>query len=86
MPKRAAISATGMSAVLSKARMVLTSFGDSFTGRPPFRPRARAAVKPGDGALADPGAFELGQGGEDVEDEPPGWVLFFRINEVDLSR
>jgi hypothetical protein len=35
MPKRAAISATGMSAVLSKARMVLTSFGDSFTGRPP---------------------------------------------------
>jgi hypothetical protein len=42
MPKRAAISATGISAVLSRARMVLISLGESFAGRPPLRPRARA--------------------------------------------
>jgi hypothetical protein len=46
MPKRAAISATGISAVLSNARIVLTSLGESFAGRPPVRPRARAAFRP----------------------------------------
>jgi hypothetical protein len=38
-------------------------------GRPPWRPRARAGGQPGGGAFADEVAFELGQGGEDVEDE-----------------
>ena len=46
MPKRAAISATGTSAVLSRARMVLISLGESFAGRPPLRPRARADLRP----------------------------------------
>ena len=46
MPKRAAISATGISAVLSRARMVLISLGESFAGRPPLRPRARADLRP----------------------------------------
>ncbi len=46
MPKRAALSPTWILTVLSKARIVFTSFGDSFTGRPLFRLRARAAVKP----------------------------------------
>src|ERR1035437_5798689 len=41
MPKRAAISATGISAVLSRARMVLISLGESLEGRPPLRPLAR---------------------------------------------
>src|ERR1017187_9033464 len=45
-PKRAAISATGMSAALSSARMVLISLAESLAGRPPFRPRARAAFRP----------------------------------------
>src|ERR1700683_4055300 len=45
-PKRAAISATGMSAVLSSAWMVLISLAESLAGRPPFRPRARAAFRP----------------------------------------
>ena len=38
-------------------------------GRPPWRPRARAAASPAAGAFADEVAFELGQGGEHVEDE-----------------
>jgi hypothetical protein len=38
-------------------------------GRPPWRPRARAAANPSGGAFADQVAFELSQGGEDVEDE-----------------
>ena len=46
IPKRAAISATGISAVFSRARMVLISLAESFGGRPPLRPRARAALRP----------------------------------------
>jgi len=46
MWKRAAISATRISADLSRARMVLISLGVSFGGRPPVRPRALAAVRP----------------------------------------
>jgi hypothetical protein len=38
-------------------------------GRPPRRPRARAAANPAVVAFADEVAFELGQGGEDMEDE-----------------
>jgi hypothetical protein len=38
-------------------------------GRPPRRPRARAAASPAGGAFADEVAFEFGQGGEHVEDE-----------------
>jgi hypothetical protein len=45
-PKRAAISPTGISAVLSRARIVLMSLRESFAGRPPLRPRARAALRP----------------------------------------
>jgi hypothetical protein len=41
----------------------------STEGRPPRRPRARAAARPAPGAFADEVAFELGEGGEDVEDE-----------------
>jgi len=40
-------------------------------GRPPPRPRARAAARPGHGALADELALELSQAGEHVEDQPP---------------
>ena len=46
MPKRAAISTTGISAVLSRVRMVLVSLGESFAGQPPLRPRARADLRP----------------------------------------
>jgi hypothetical protein len=46
MPKRAAISATGISAVLGRARMVLISLAESVAGRPPLRPQARAALRP----------------------------------------
>jgi hypothetical protein len=35
-----------MSEPLSRERIVLISFGESFAGRPPLRPRARAAFKP----------------------------------------
>lgn len=46
MWKRAAISDTGMSADLSRARIVLISLAESFGGQPPVRPRARAALRP----------------------------------------
>jgi hypothetical protein len=39
----------------------------STDGRPPWRPRARAAASPAGGAFADEVAFEFGQGGEHVE-------------------
>ena len=41
-------------------------------GRPPVRPRARAACRPAVVPLADEGGLELGQGAEDVEDKQPG--------------
>jgi len=44
--KRAAISVTDISCDRSKARIVFTSLGVSLAGRPPLRPRARAALRP----------------------------------------
>ena len=65
--------------------MVLISLGVSFGGRPPVRPRARAA----DGSFPDEVALELGKGGEDVKDEPAGrgdgFDLLGNGLEVDLA-
>ena len=69
--------------------MVLISLGVSFGGLPPVRPRARAAVRPGDGSFPDEVALELGKCGEDVKDEPAGWGDGFDLLgngfEVDLA-
>lgn len=40
------VPATGMSAVLSKARIVTISLGKSLAGRPPCEPRAQVAFRP----------------------------------------
>jgi hypothetical protein len=45
-PNCAAISRTGTSLERSRVRIVFSSLGLSFFGRPPLRPRARAAFKP----------------------------------------
>jgi Tn3 transposase DDE domain len=45
-PNCAAIFCTGTSFERSSVRMVFSSFGLSFFGRPPLRPRARAALRP----------------------------------------
>src|ERR1700738_4768738 len=42
----AAMSCTGTSFERSSVRMVFSSLGLSFFGRPPLRPRARAALRP----------------------------------------
>src|SRR5260370_40602046 len=42
----AAMSCTGTSFARSSVRMVFSSLGLSFFGRPPLRPRARAALRP----------------------------------------
>src|SRR5262245_7802173 len=56
---------------LSQCRMsAWASFLASSLGRrPPLWPRARGRVEPGPGPLADEVPLELGQGGEDVEDQ-----------------
>jgi hypothetical protein len=46
IPKRDAISATGISAFLRRPRIVLISLTESLEGRPPVLPRARAALSP----------------------------------------
>ena len=45
-PNCAAISCKGTSFERSNVRIVFSSLGLSFFGRPPLRPRARAAFKP----------------------------------------
>lgn len=64
-----AISPTGTpsSRILSACRRLA---GVRAVGRPPVRPRARAA-KPGVGAFDDHAAFHLCEGGHDVEQELP---------------
>jgi hypothetical protein len=57
--------------------MVLISLAESLAGRPPFRPRARAAFKPGNGALPDQITFEFGERGEDMKDQFSGWRASF---------
>lgn len=69
MPKRAATSATGRSALLSKARMVLTSFGESLAGRPPFRAASASRLQAGHGSLPDQIAFELSERGGQLQAE-----------------
>jgi hypothetical protein len=60
-------------------RIVLSSLGLSFFGRPPLRPRARAAFKPASVRSADQIALELSKRAKDMEYELPG-----RGSRVDL--
>jgi predicted short-subunit dehydrogenase-like oxidoreductase (DUF2520 family) len=69
MPKRAAISSTGISAVLSRARMVLISLAESFAGRPPLTTASAGRLKASDGSLPNQIAFKPGQRRKDVEYE-----------------
>jgi hypothetical protein len=72
-PNCAAISCTGTSLERSRVRIVFSSLGLSFFGRPPLRPRARAAFLAGVRALADQIALELSERAKDMDHQLPGW-------------
>jgi len=79
MPKRAAISATGISAVFSKARIVLISLAESLAGRPSLAAPSASGFEASEGSFPDQIPFELGQRGKDVEDQPPSGRLGFNL-------
>jgi hypothetical protein len=69
-----------MSAVLSKARIVLISLGESLAGRPSFRPRTRAASdRPR--CVPDQIAFELSERGETMKDQLFERVSIFSVRD-----
>jgi hypothetical protein len=68
-PRIVAIAATVYCPDVYISRATSSLCPVSTDGRPPWRPRARAAASPAGGAFADEVAFEFGQGGEHVEDE-----------------
>ena len=73
-PNALALSATVTSRASYRARATATCAGESLAGRPPRRPRACAAARLGCRPLSDELPLELGQRGEDMEDQAAGLV------------
>lgn len=89
MWKRAAISDTGISARFEQSADGFDLFGGELRWSAPGSTTGASCFETRDGSFADQVALELGEGGEDMENEPPGRRAGFNLLgqgfEVDLT-